>query len=118
MSTVDALQLESRCLSSEFLSQGRRNAARWCRSGGSPDGGGRGVRICRRYRGRVYHPIAAKETPNEDVAALWPTSPGRGVLAVADGLGGHAGGEAGLALAIETIQTTSKTLLPGRECPG
>src|SRR6478672_9401899 len=34
-----------------------------------------------------------KETPNEDVAAIWPMGLTSGVLAVADGLGGHAGGE-------------------------
>jgi serine/threonine protein phosphatase PrpC len=49
-------------------------------------------------------PSPLKPTPNEDVAAMLPTSPQAGILAVADGLGGHAGGERASRLAIETIQ--------------
>ncbi len=45
-----------------------------------------------------------KSTPNEDVAALLPCRPHHGVLAVADGLGGHAGGERASRLSIDTIQ--------------
>jgi serine/threonine protein phosphatase PrpC len=47
-----------------------------------------------------------KQTPNEDVAALLPTSTAAGVLAVADGLGGHVGGERASRIAVETIQGT------------
>ena len=49
-------------------------------------------------------PSPLKITPNEDAAALWPTGPGAGILAIADGLGGHAGGEKASRLAVETIQ--------------
>ena len=47
-----------------------------------------------------------KTTPNEDVAAVMPCSPHHGVLAVADGLGGHAGGERASKLTVDTIQQT------------
>jgi serine/threonine protein phosphatase PrpC len=58
-----------------------------------------------------------KETPNEDVAALWPASDGRGVLAVADGLGGHAGGERASRLAIEKIQNSLQDALKPADQP-
>jgi serine/threonine protein phosphatase PrpC len=58
-----------------------------------------------------------KETPNEDVAALWPTGTNSGALAVADGLGGHAGGERASRLAIETIQQTIQAAISLAEQP-
>jgi serine/threonine protein phosphatase PrpC len=47
-----------------------------------------------------------KSTANEDVAAIFPVATEHGILAVADGLGGHAGGERASRLAVETIQQT------------
>jgi serine/threonine protein phosphatase PrpC len=52
-----------------------------------------------------------KTTPNEDVAAVLPCSPHHGVLAVADGLGGHAGGERASKLTVDTIQETIQDAL-------
>ena len=56
-----------------------------------------------------------KSTPNEDVAALWPVGLTGGVLAIADGLGGHAGGERASLLAIETIQQSLNATLNSGE---
>ena len=47
-----------------------------------------------------------KDSPNEDVAAVLPCSPRHGVFTVADGLGGHAGGERASKLAVDTVQQT------------
>jgi len=56
-------------------------------------------------------PSPGKLTPNEDVAALLPMGAAAGVLAVADGLGGHSGGEHASRLAIEAIQRSLLDLL-------
>src|SRR6478672_1721949 len=58
-----------------------------------------------------------KETPNEDVAAIWPLGPTSGVLAVADGLGGHAGGERASRVAIETLQKSLQDAVTQTRAP-
>jgi PPM family protein phosphatase len=56
-----------------------------------------------------------KETPNEDVAALWPVAPTSGILAVADGLGGHVGGERASRLTAEAIQKSLQEAAPAAQ---
>ncbi len=56
-----------------------------------------------------------KETANEDVAALWPVGLTSGVLAVADGLGGHSGGERASRLATEAIQKSLQEAAPAAQ---
>ena len=58
-----------------------------------------------------------KDTPNEDVAAVWPTGPNSGILAVADGLGGHAGGERASRLAIDVIGRSLQASLVPSDAP-
>jgi PPM family protein phosphatase len=53
-----------------------------------------------------------KETANEDVAAIWPIGRTSGVLAVADGLGGHVGGERASRRAAEAVQKSLQDAMP------
>lgn len=48
----------------------------------------------------------AKQSPNEDAAALIPFDEGSLVLAVADGMGGARGGDVASRLAVETLRDT------------
>jgi PPM family protein phosphatase len=56
-----------------------------------------------------------KETANEDVAALWPIGRTSGVLAVADGLGGHVGGERASRRAAEAVQKSLQEAMPAEQ---
>lgn len=51
-------------------------------------------------------PAPGKSTPNEDVAGLLTVDADHGVLAVADGLGGHAVGERAACEAVEILRQT------------
>lgn len=50
-----------------------------------------------------------KETPNEDAATLIPLSDEHAVLAIADGMGGHAAGDDASRLALEALEASVRT---------
>ena len=49
-------------------------------------------------------PSPDREGPNQDAAAILPCGPGRAVLAVADGVGGHAAGSRASTAAVEALR--------------
>jgi len=55
----------------------------------------------------------AKETPNEDAAAIIPAGPDAVVLAVADGLGGGASGERASRVALQELRTAIEQAAAG-----
>ncbi|HEX9793859.1 MAG TPA: protein phosphatase 2C domain-containing protein [Planctomycetota bacterium] len=50
--------------------------------------------------------MPGKETANEDAVALIPFAPGRGVIAVADGVGGRPSGDLASALALQALRAS------------